>query len=162
MDLDTLQPMRKKFFYQRKFRSCFYDSSQKQYRINRPVSRLIRKLLRRLQPVNELEDPCIAAVLIALAQEQYLAQKQLSGSGARSGPNNIGLNSHSNPMAGTIPASEETPSLPNNFKVHSPHHARRDSVDLCNQGSCLGDALHGGAAAISLHSVHPHQFPRQV
>ncbi|KFA81337.1 hypothetical protein S40288_08311 [Stachybotrys chartarum IBT 40288] len=107
MNLDTLQPMREEFFYQRKFRSCFYDSRQKQHRINPPVSRLIRKLLRQLQPENEYEDPYIVAVLIALAQEQYFVQKQLSGSGARNAPNSIGLDSQSNPIAATIQAASK-------------------------------------------------------
>ncbi|KJZ76408.1 hypothetical protein HIM_04137 [Hirsutella minnesotensis 3608] len=117
MNLDTLQHVRRQYLYRRKFRSCFYDSGKKRARVNVPVSRLIRKMLRRFQPRNEMEDPCVVAVLIALAQEQYRAQKQLSGSRALSAPNGTGLNSESNSKGmGTIPASEPVQSLSSSFK----------------------------------------------
>lgn len=47
-------------------------------RFNPPVARLRQKKLRRLQPVREVEDPYIVAVLIALAQEQRTATSALS------------------------------------------------------------------------------------
>lgn len=39
-------------------------------RVNSPVNRLRRKRQRRYQPENEMEDPYVVAVLIALAQAQ--------------------------------------------------------------------------------------------
>jgi len=44
-------------------------------RVNPPVSRRTQKQLRRITPDNCYEDPYIAALLIALAQEQRLCEK---------------------------------------------------------------------------------------
>jgi len=46
---------------------------------NPPVTRLRQKKQRRLRPTNEVEDPYIAAVMIALAQERQRQQKTLIG-----------------------------------------------------------------------------------
>lgn len=82
-----LQPIRRRYLQNKK---CFYDSKKKMVRINAPVSRLIQKKLQQLQPENGLEDPCILAVLVALAQEQYYwAQKQLLNNAARSMPDSF-------------------------------------------------------------------------
>lgn len=41
---------------------------------NPPIARLRQKMQRRLQPTNEIEDPYIAAVLIALARQRRRPQ----------------------------------------------------------------------------------------
>ena len=48
-------------------------------RVNSPVVNLERKQQRRLRPTNELEDPYIVAVLIALAQQRQHHQCQCAG-----------------------------------------------------------------------------------
>jgi hypothetical protein len=117
MNLDTLQDARNQY-YQRKFKSCFYDSSKKRARTNIPVSELMKKMLYQLQPQKEIEEPCVVAVLIALAQEQYWAQKRLSGSRTLNVPGCTVLNAASKSM-GTGSASEQMQSLSTSFKVCS-------------------------------------------
>lgn len=59
IDLGTLRSLREKTL------GVFYRA-----RRNSPVARLRQRQLKKLLPANEAQDPYIAAVLIALAQEQ--------------------------------------------------------------------------------------------
>ncbi|KAK4071316.1 hypothetical protein Purlil1_13459 [Purpureocillium lilacinum] len=113
MNFDTPQHARRQYFYRRASRSPFYDSSKKRVRVPFPG---FSKMLRQLQPKNVMENLCVMAVLIALAQEQHWAQKQRSGSPVLSASHGTGCVSESNPL-GTAPASDRTWCLSSSFRA---------------------------------------------
>lgn len=72
IDLRAIHDMRRK--------SLWFSKSRK---YNDPVSRMRDKRLRRLRPKDDAEDPYIAALLIGLAQEQRVCDRE---SARESGP----------------------------------------------------------------------------
>jgi hypothetical protein len=72
-------------------------NSSRKRRFNQPIEQLERAKLRRLQPLQEEEDPYIIAILIAMAQEQQCL---------------------SSPAPIRDPSSHTQPRVPTLFKVH--------------------------------------------
>ncbi|CAH0025850.1 unnamed protein product, partial [Clonostachys rhizophaga] len=81
INLDVLHSLRSQHIRQK-----FLPRTRVRGRLNSPVASLIRKNICRLKPENEIEDPYIVAVLIALAQHQYRRREQLRNNTAASAP----------------------------------------------------------------------------
>ncbi|PFH58128.1 hypothetical protein XA68_14118 [Ophiocordyceps unilateralis] len=120
MNLDTLQSTRSDHLYRKKFRTCFYNPVLRQARVNDPVSRLIQKMLRRLQPQKrDGRSMHRGGSYFTRATAVFGAETTFRKSGALSQPRG---QSHDRNGSGQ------------RAKAESPEQF---------QGSCHGDVLHG-------------------
>lgn len=76
IDIELLR-LRREDFVRRKYAPRIVEEENKT-RDNGPVCELIQKKVRRAQPKDQLEDPYVVAILIALAQHQYRRARGLS------------------------------------------------------------------------------------
>ncbi|KAK4075266.1 hypothetical protein Purlil1_12696 [Purpureocillium lilacinum] len=125
IDIELLR-LRREDYVRRRYAPRIVEEENKT-RDNSPVCELIQKKVRRAQPKDQLEDPYVVAILIALAQHQYRRAQGLSdrpmlsrlrgkGEGRRSGASAALLTAHK--------ARERPPAEP--FKVSQTILRRED------------------------------------